>query len=226
MEVADGIYEFSGVSNFYIVLDKEIFVVDTGMPGNADKIIKYLEKELHHEPKDIKTIVITHHHFDHTGSLDKLKMITGAKVAISGEDAEYLTDEKSQAGSALMVPLIKLLNFIYRIKPVNPDIILQEGDHVGDYQVIHTPGHTPGSICLYNPINKVIFTGDNLQYANGKIKGPGSRLIPEPEQYKKSIEKLGELDIEVILTGHGKPVTSDTNKKLDEYINKLKSEMG
>ena len=221
MEVADGIYEFRGVSNFYIVVDKEIFVVDTGMPGNAGKIIKYLENELHHEPKDIKTIVITHHHFDHTGSLDKLKKITGAKVAVSGEDAEYLTDEKSQAGSALMIPLIKLLNFIYRIKPVKPDIILGEGDHVGDYQVIHTPGHTPGSICLYNPINKVIFTGDNLQYADGKIKGPGSRLIPEPEQYKKSIEKLGELDIGMILTGHGKPVTSDANKKLAEYIKKL-----
>ena len=221
MEVADGIYEFSGVSNFYIVVDKEIFVVDTGMPGNAGKIIKYLENELHHEPKDIKTIVITHHHFDHTGSLDKLKKITGAKVAISGEDAEYLTDEKSQAGSALMVPLIKLLNFIYRIKPVKPDIILEEGDHVGNYQVIHTPGHTPGSICLYNSINKVIFTGDNLQYVDGKIKGPSSRLIPEPEKYKKSMEKLGELDIEVILTGHGKPVTSDANKKLVEYIKKL-----
>ena len=54
-----------------------------------------------------------------------------------------------------------------------------------------------------------------------KLRDQDSRLIPEPEQYKKSIEKLGELDIEVILTGHGKPVTSDANKKLDEYINKL-----
>ncbi len=86
MEVVNGIYEFKGVSNCYLVLDKEIFLVDTGMPGKSNEIM-YLEKNLNRSPKDIKTIVITHHHFDHTGSLDKLKKITGAKVAIHGKDA-------------------------------------------------------------------------------------------------------------------------------------------
>ena len=220
MEVVNGIYQFSGVSNCYIVIDKEIFLVDTGMPGRSNEIIKYLTKDLKRSPEDVKTIVITHHHFDHTGSLDKLQTITGAKIAVHSADADYLSGEKSQAGSAFMVPLVILMKLIYRIKPVKADIILKNGDIIGDYEVIHTPGHTPGSICLYNPNNKVIFVGDNLTYSKGKIRGPSSRLIPEPEQYKKSMKKLGDLDIEVILTGHGPAVTSDANKKLTEFLDR------
>ena len=107
-----------------------------------------------------------------------------------------------------------------QVKPVKADIILKNGDIIGDYEVIHTPGHTPGSICLYNPNNKVIFVGDNLNYSKGKIRGPSSRLLPEPDQYKKSMKKLGDLDIEVILTGHGPAVTSDANKKLTEFLDR------
>jgi len=220
MEVVKGIYQFSGVSNCYLVFNKEIFLVDTGMPGRSNEIIKFLTKDTKRSPEDLKTIVITHHHFDHTGSLDKIKSITGAKIAVHSADADYLSGEKSQQGSAFMVPLVVLMKLIYRIKPVNADIILKNGDLIGDYEVIHTPGHTPGSICLYNPNNKVIFVGDNLTYSKGKIRGPSSRLIPEPEQYKKSMKKLGDLDIEVILTGHGPAVTSDANKKLTEFLDR------
>ena len=110
---------------------------------------------------------------------------------------------------------------VFAVKPVNADIILKNGDLIGDYEVIHTPGHTPGSICLYNPDNKVIFVGDNLNYSKGKIRGPSSRLLPEPDQYKKSMKKLGDLDIEVILPGHGPAVTADANKKLAEFLDQI-----
>jgi len=219
MEVVNGIYEFKGVSNCYVVLNKEIFLVDTGMPGRSNEIINYMEKNLKRDPKDIETIVITHHHFDHTGSLDKLKKITGAKVAIHSDDAAYLSGEKVQTGSLLMRPLVRIIKFIYQTQPVKADIILEEGDQISDYQVIHTPGHTPGSICLYNPNNKVIFVGDNLSYSKDKIEGP--RILDDPEEFKKSIKKLGDLDIEVILKGHGPPVTSGATKKLAEFLNKI-----
>lgn len=218
MEVVNGIYEFKGVSNCYLVLDKEIFLVDTGMPGRSNEIIGCLEKNLKRSPQDIKTIIITHHHFDHTGSLDKLKKITGAKVAIHVKDASYISGEKSQTGSLLMRPLVKIIKFIYRTQPVKADIILNDGDQIEDYTVIHTPGHTPGSICLYNPINKIIFVGDNLNYSKDKIEGP--RILDDPAEFRKSIKKLGDLDIEVILTGHGPPVTSLANEKLAQFLDK------
>jgi len=161
MEVTKGIHQFSGVSNSYIVSNKEILLVDTGMPGKSGEIIDYIKNELNRDPHDIKTIVVTHHHFDHTGSLDKLKEISGAKVAIHSADADYISGEKTQHGSLFMIPVDTFMKIIYRSRPVKADILLEDGDKIGDYQVIHTPGHTSGSICLYNPNNKVLFVGDN-----------------------------------------------------------------
>jgi len=219
MEVSKGIYGFSGVSNCYLVFNREIFLVDTGMPGKSNEVLKFLVNNLKHDPEDIKTIVITHHHYDHIGSLDKLKKISKARVAVHSADADYLSGVKSQTGSAFMKPLVSLMKLLYRTRPVKPDIILEDGDRIGDYGVIHTPGHTPGSICLYNHDNGVIFVGDNLKYSKGKIEKPG--IMHEPEKYRESMKKLENLDIEVILTGHGPPVTSDVKKKLMEFLDDL-----
>jgi hydroxyacylglutathione hydrolase len=219
-EVSKDIYQFKGISNFYLVLGSEVFLVDTGMPGRTKELEKYLKK-LDMAPGDVKTIVITHHHQDHTGSLDKMKNLTGARVAIHKEDAEYVSEEKKQPGPLFMKPFMALIKVIYNVKPVKADILLVEGDNVGDYKVIHAPGHTPGSICLYNPDKKVLFAGDNIKYSDGKLESPTGRLLPDPEKYKESMKKIGELDIETILTGHGEPVTSGANKLLDEFIEKL-----
>lgn len=221
MEVYPGIHEIIRVSNSYLIQGDEVILIDTGMPGNSGKIIDYLKKTLKHDPHDIKTIVITHYHFDHVGSLDRLKKITGAQVAVHRADADYVSDKKTQEGPAFLRIMIKLLKLTYRTKPVEADILLDDGDQIGDYQVIHTPGHTPGSICLYNPKNKVIFVGDNLRHSEGKIEGPDPKLLPEPEQFKESIKKLADLDIEVILSGHTPPVTTGASEKLEEYLKSI-----
>ena len=220
MEISDGIYQFKGISNFYLVLGSEVILVDTGMPGRTKELDKHLKK-LDMTPSEIETIVITHHHQDHTGSLDKMKSLTGAKVAIHKDDAEYVSGEKKQPGPLFMKPFMALIKVIYNVKPVKADILLEDGDDVGNYKVIHTPGHTPGSICLYNPNNKVLFAGDNLRYSDGKLESPNGRLLPDPEKFKESMKKLGDLDIGTILTGHGEPVTIDANKLLDEFIKEL-----
>jgi glyoxylase-like metal-dependent hydrolase (beta-lactamase superfamily II) len=216
-EVKTGIYQFKGVSNFYLVQDSESFVVDTGLPGKAGQLENCL-KSLGKNPEDIGVIVLTHHHFDHTGSLNKIEQLTKARIAAHKDDWPYVSGEKSDDGPFFMKPITKLMNIIYNIKPVKTDMILKEGDKIADYTVIHTPGHTPGSICLYNPLNKVLFVGDNLSFSNGVLNSPSGRLLPDPAKYKKSMEKLGELDVETILTGHGEPVTTDANRLIKEFI--------
>lgn len=210
------------MSNCFLLENGDnLILIDTGMAGNTNKILDYLKNTLKHDPHNIKTIIITHHHFDHIGSLDKVKKITGANVAAHSADADYVSGKKSQPGPAFLNIMVKLLKLIYRTKPVEPDILLDDGDQIGDYWVIHTPGHSPGSICLYNPKNKIIFVGDNLRYVKGKIKSPSPRLIPDQEQYERSIEKLADLDIEIILTGHSAPVTSNASEKLREFLKNL-----
>lgn len=223
MEVIPGIHEIrSRISNCYLVVDHDIMLIDTGMPGNSSKITDYIEKTLKRSLQDIKTIVITHNHFDHVGSLSKMKDITRAKVAIHPADADYIRGKEPFAGPAFINAIMRLIQIIYRTKPVEPDILLKDGDLIGEYRVIHTPGHSPGSICLYNPQNKVIFVGDNLQYKEGKLQSPGERLLPEPEKYEESMKKLAELDIEVILTGHTAPVTSGGGLLLGEFVKGFK----
>jgi len=218
MEVIPGIHEIdTTAARSYLVVGDQLTLIDTGMAGNAGKILDYVKNVLKRDPTDIKTIIITHHHFDHIGSLDKLKKLTGAKVAAHKDDADYIYGRKSQTGPAFFKFMVKLFKLISRYKPVEPDTLLEDGDHIGEYQVIHTPGHTEGSICLYNPQNKAIFVGDNLKYVDGKIEGPGARLLPEPEKYKESMEKLASLDIEVIFCGHSQPITSHASRKLREY---------
>lgn len=220
MEVVKGIQMFSGVSNCYLEYNGDMFLVDTGMPGKSGEITDFIQK-VNKNQNELKYIVITHNHIDHIGSLDKVKEKTGARVAIHTEDAEELANGKNQGGSAAAGVLVKIMKFIYRMKQVKPDVLLEDGDTIAGYKVIHTPGHTPGSICLYNPDNKVLFVGDNLKLSKGKLESPGSRLLPEPDKYKKSMKKIAELDMEVILTGHGQPVTKMAKQKLIEFVNTL-----
>lgn len=222
MEIIPGIHEIdTRAARSYIVVEDQLTLIDTGMPGSAGKIINYVENVLKRDPTDIKTVIITHHHFDHVGSLDKIKNITGARVAIHKDDADYISGKKRHDGPAFLKVMVKLLQLLYRSKTVEPDIILKDGDKIGEFQVIHTPGHTPGSICLYNPHKKSIFVGDNLRFTKGKIDGPGARLILEPEKYTESMKKLAELDIEVIFCGHSRPITSHASQLLKEYLKTL-----
>jgi len=222
MEITPGIHQLRGLGNCFLMeVNDNLILIDTGIAGNTNKILDYLKNHLKRGLHDIKTIVITHHHFDHVGSLDKIKKITGAKVAAHHDDADYISGKKNQEGPALLNIMVRLLKLIYRIKPVEVDILLDDRDHIDDYLVIHTPGHTPGSICLYNPKNKVIFVGDNLRYVKGKIESPSPKLIMDQEQYKRSMEKLADLDIKVIFTGHSAPVTSDASEKLEEFLKNL-----
>lgn len=221
MEIVPKIHQFSGMSNCYLIEDEEMMLIDTGNPGNNKRILNYVKNNLNRNPEDINTIIITHHHFDHIGSLGELKKATGAKIAAHKDDANYIADTEKAEEPLISKIFINLLKSIYRPKTVEVDILLEEDDEIGDYRVIHTPGHTPGSICLYNENNKVIFVGDNLTNKGEKIEGPPGIFTLNMEQANESIKKLQNLDIEAILTGHSKPITSRTSEKLKEYIKTL-----
>lgn len=223
MEITNGIHELRGrMVNCYLVENGDgLMLIDTGLPGNSSKIKAYVEDILKRTPQDIKTIIITHNHFDHVGSLSKIKEITGARVAVHADDADYIRGKTQHVGGSFITFIIKIYNGVYRNKPVELEILLHNGDVVGGYQVIHTPGHTKGSICLYNPDNRAIFVGDNLQYREGRLQSPGQRLIPDLENYHKSMKKLLDYDIELILTGHTAPATKDCNILLEEFVQNL-----
>ncbi|HXW95302.1 MAG TPA: MBL fold metallo-hydrolase, partial [Nitrososphaerales archaeon] len=101
-------------------------------------------------------------------------------------------------------------------------LLLKEGDTVGRLAVFHTPGHTPGSISLYDRQDRVLFVGDTARYVKGKLEGPPPRFTPHMDQAKASIERLSSLDFEVMLSGHGQPLRSpDAPRMMNDLSKKL-----
>lgn len=182
---------------------REGMVVDPG--GNAEGILKVIEDE----GLDIKIIVLTHGHSDHIAALYDIRDSTGAAVAIHSEDADFL--EGRGAFSSMF-------GISYKT-PEPPDRLLQEGNVItvgdADFTVVHTPGHTPGSICLLTA--KKIFTGDTLFY-----RGIGTTLMPgsSRRQLIGSIQaRLMALpDDTVIYPGHGRETTIGAERRDNRYI--------
>lgn len=193
-------------ANCYIVGNadtREGMVIDPG--GNPEVIINAIIDS----GFDIQIIVLTHGHSDHIAALYDIQDETGAYVTIHIEDADFLEGRGSFSS---------MFGISYKT-PEPPDRLLREGDIVemGNtlFTVVHTPGHTPGSICLLTE-NKV-FTGDTLFY-----RGIGTTLMPgsSRRQLIDSIQtRLMVLpDDFKIYPGHGRETTIGAERKSNPYI--------
>jgi hydroxyacylglutathione hydrolase len=220
MEIIPGVHQVDGVNgNCYIIIGDGLVLVDTGLPGNTGKILEYVQKTLGAIPSDIETIILTHYHLDHTGNAYELWDITGAKVAIHVDDAGYVEGTKPMpVPGGLIGILYRMFKVFFKFKPVQPDILLHDNDQIAGLTCIHTPGHTPGSICLHDPKFRILFAGDTLRFSNGKLEGPSPRFTPAMDQAKQSIKKIGTLDFEILLPGHGVPLMSSSSEKVREFI--------
>ena len=219
MEILSDVHLIDGVTaNTYLILGDQTTLIDTGTPGKQDNILSYLRNVLKGKPEDIKTIILTHHHIDHTGSLYELKKITNANVAAYIDDVDVISGEKQSSDPIYMRFVSRLMATFTSYKFIKPDIGLRENDMVDNYMVIHTPGHTPGSIALYNSDNGVIFVGDTLTYDGNKVGGPPSFLINDREALKKSVKKISDLNPKIMLSGHGKPLTEDTTDEDQGFL--------
>ncbi len=195
-------------SNCYIVYDEkslDAMVVDPGdEPAKILKIIK--ENSL-----KVIYIVCTHAHFDHIGAVASIKEKTGAKIVINKDDLEIYMGAKDQGAF-----------WGFEIEqPPAPDIFVIEGDDlfVGGlkFKVLHTPGHSPGGICLYS--EGIILTGDTVFAGSvGRTDFYGGSI----EELKKSFKKIMSLPPETkILPGHGDWSKIVEEKEMNFFIQEL-----
>ena len=164
MEITEGIHlipRVRGANAYLVKQDNVITVIDTGLLGNAGKIIDYVQS-IGCRPSDVKTIVLTHSDMDHAGSVARLKEETNAKVAIHEADAPRLSGEKEpKAVKGVLGLFLRAMSAFMRFNRMKADILLKDSDTIDGLTVIHTPGHTDGSICLYLP-GRALFVGDAL----------------------------------------------------------------
>ncbi len=193
-------------TNCYVLGDeksKEAVVIDPG--GDFAEI----EEQLQTAELQVKYIILTHGHFDHTGALAQLKETTGAKVLIHAEDAAMLS-----SGGGAQAFLLETGN-----APGSADGTIEEGDRIqfGQYQleVLHTPGHSPGGISLFT--DKMIFVGDSLFCGSiGRTDLPGGSYDQLIESIKRKLLSKG--DDCIVYPGHGPSSTVGEERRNNPFL--------
>ena len=193
IQIVEGVYQIKlshpsmrmGVNSYLIIEEGDVYLIDTGYEKTVDVIVDSI-RHLGMKPDNIKLIINTHGHVDHAGGNNLLKQLSGAPIAIHRFEAQKLPFE-------------------------TPDtILLQDNDVLSlgsrKLTVIHTPGHCPGQICLYEQKTGIIFTGDHIVEGTST----GTVYVGPPEgsviDYIGSLKKIQALNLTMILPGHGKTI--------------------
>ncbi|MEM2892553.1 MAG: MBL fold metallo-hydrolase [Candidatus Bathyarchaeia archaeon] len=227
MEIVEGVHLIEGgYANVYLIINgDELTLVDTGMPWNTENILRYVNR-IGRTPSDICKILLTHHHIDHVGCAGKLRERTGGEIAIHKDDASFVEGRETPPAPKGTAGLIfRVLSPLLRFKPIRPDLILEEGEEVEGLRVIHTPGHTPGSISLYEPVRKVLFVGDALRFIGGRLKGPPQSFTQDMGLALRSIEKISNLEFDIMLSGHGDPLRPEANEKIRKFYSSVRGKV-
>ena len=198
IELVPGIYQFRGEkpgSHVYLIKgDTKNVLIDTGVAGKFP-VLKHRFTELDMRVKDVNLIILTHEHYDHIGAtafFHRTAVVAAHCLAANKLELqdEFVTFRKYKDQPS---------------KPFRVDIWLEDGSIIdlGNYelQVIHTPGHTSGCICLYEPRAGLLFTGDTV-FAGGTLSeiAVGGNV----SDYVNSVRRLSNLKIKQLYPGHGR----------------------
>ncbi len=214
MEIVENLHAFlwrsasSNNCNTYLLEGSKRILID---PGHAN-LFKHVENglsELNIKLGDIDVVVCTHAHPDHMEGIQFFRK-EKALYAMHKKDWELVRSMGAYVGATYGVD----------IEDLEPDFFLEEGElQIGNFEfaVFHTPGHSPGSICLYWARQKVLFTGDLIfKEGLGRTDLPGGNS----EQLKESIDRLSGLEVTHLLSGHGDVISGE--KEVKDNFNYLK----
>jgi glyoxylase-like metal-dependent hydrolase (beta-lactamase superfamily II) len=229
-------------ANAYLVQgDSGHLLVDTGW--NTDETLDSLQKQLAEigvAVTDISLIIGTHGHPDHYGLAGRLKELSGAQLALHDIEKGFIEPRHTSMQKSLEqtdhwlgingLPPEELqqvqdapLRLDLYVAPANPDIAFQGGETISTgmftFQVLWTPGHSPGHICLYEPEKKVLIAGDHiLPTITPNISKRPQQPIENPlGMYLDSLNDLRKMDIELVLPGHEDLIT-DPKQRIDELF--------
>ena len=195
-------------SNVYLVTGDRNVLVDTGLARDPSRLISRIRSALN--GSDLDMLVLTHCHADHVGGLDAVAREFGCKAYAHPEDAARLREGDSEY----------ILDRMFGFRLGKCDVgdlpdghVIDTGDH--RLRVVHTPGHTRGSICLYDEATCALISGDTLFAGGvGRTDFPGGSR----SDMERSLNSLRRFDIKGLYPGHGIHVEHDGNDYLAEGL--------
>lgn len=222
-KIAAHIYQVSlGFVNVFLIDQDGITVIDAGISGSERRIMAAV-RELGKQPSDVRAVLLTHLHADHTGGALALKVATGAKIYMHPADAELFqrgeTMRPMQPAPGLVNRLVAALITGRGRPPAEKpapdngstyvDCLISGGealDFACGLEVIHAPGHTAGHLVFLSPADGgVLFAGDACGRMFGSSLGY-SPIYEDFEQGQRTLRQLAGLPFEHAVFGHGKPI--------------------
>ena len=234
MEIVPGVHRIDGItgSNSVLLVDDQMALVDTGVAGNGDAIVSYIKK-IGRSPSDLRWILVTHFHFDHSGSAAEVRELTGAPIVAHQNETEptpngELLLRKGNEGETAAFWYRWIVGSGGRRRQQQQQIryhdtlvqeTVQDNDVIpclGGLRILHTPGHTPGSICPILEEPQVLFLGDSVLNNVDRLSRPLMWDRSKRRQLDTSLRTLRDLDAKVACFGHGPPVTEGTMQKVNQ----------
>ncbi len=201
--------KLSHVYSYLVRTEAGFFLVDTGMTNARQQ----LENSIEHfctQPGDLKLIILTHGDFDHTGNARYLREKFKARIAMHKDDAGMLENGDMFWNRKINNNLLKTLMPIFirfgEKEECSPDLLLADGDSLIDYgldaQVLNTPGHSSGSLCILTDSGD-LFCGD--LFSNSSNKPVLNPMMYDKPAGNASFERLKAFSIKMVYPGHGTP---------------------
>ena len=214
---------FTGIAKTHILTNaRGVAIVDAGMSGQARRIARKI-RALGYALRDVRVIVLTHGHIDHAGSAAALKRLTGAPIALHRDDARLV------ATRALKIPpgrnrainatkwLMETFGWLAPIETFAPDVLLADQQSLREFgfdaRIIHTPGHTAGSISIAFD-DGAVFVGDAIL---NLLRVSFPLYWEDPVSARASACKIRALAPRVIYSGHGRAFDA---RALDKFVGK------
>jgi glyoxylase-like metal-dependent hydrolase (beta-lactamase superfamily II) len=221
--IDDHVYQIEHMKSGQVYIINEnhsITMIDTGFKGDIDNIEGQF-RDMNMEIEKVSTIIVTHCHIDHTANLNIIKKKSGATIIAHKEEGTYLAGTKKLAYSQFYKKILwAFANLLLKSEKIIIDREVSEGDTIdvyGGLEVIHTPGHTPGSIALYQKDKKLLFSGDCL-INEGQLYIVRGMYNQNDKELYDSVKKYLNYDIAIICPGHGKAILQEGNERIKEAI--------
>jgi glyoxylase-like metal-dependent hydrolase (beta-lactamase superfamily II) len=202
----------------HLVLEAELSLIDCGYAGSGARIASVIEGT-GRSMAELVRVVCTHGHPDHAGAARELAL-DGIPVLIHPADAATLA---TTWRDALQRP--SRGRIFAAMTPEPPEVVsIEDGDilpMLGGLEVIHTPGHTPGSVCLYGRRDRVLFVGDTLQRRFGRVSYASALYSDDVTAARRAVKRLASLDVNTIVFSHYPPLQEGAMETLETLARRI-----
>ena len=187
----------------------ENVLIDAGRRWDRKRIFAELEGV------EISELALTHVHPDHQGCAKDVCDARKVPLACHADDVDAMEGRRSVGATDWW--LARIYDRFWTGPPHKVDRVLNEGDEVAGFRVVHAPGHAPGQVIFFRDSDRVAICGDivrNMSYLTtlAGVREPPDELTPDPVENRRSIRKLAALEPTLILPGHGPEITD-----MDEF---------